>query len=218
MKKKTLFALTAALGLTLSMGLSAMAEALDTENPIKIGYIGHLYPGKCMESLLPLAKRCPHYKFHVVGGTGEWLDRWKACMRREQIDNILLYGYVDNRLVGSYYNAFDIVIMPFSTTISIGRNKTTNIGNWISPLKLFEAMAYSRPILVSRLPTIEEVLIDGEDCVMAEPDNIEDWAQKLEALYKNVALRKTIGQAARAKLEREYTWLERARRAAGLFD
>lgn len=42
MNKKTLIAFTAALGLTLSMGLTAMAEALDTENPIKIGYIGAL--------------------------------------------------------------------------------------------------------------------------------------------------------------------------------
>lgn len=42
MKKRTLFALTAALGLSLSVGMTAMAEALDTENPIKIGYVGAL--------------------------------------------------------------------------------------------------------------------------------------------------------------------------------
>ena len=41
MKKKTLTALTAVVGLSLCMGMTAMAE-LDTSNPIKIGYVGAL--------------------------------------------------------------------------------------------------------------------------------------------------------------------------------
>lgn len=42
MKKKVLIGLTAALGLSLTVGMTAMAEGLDTENPIKIGYVGAL--------------------------------------------------------------------------------------------------------------------------------------------------------------------------------
>ena len=42
MKKKLLLGLTAALGLSLTVGMTAMAEELDTENPIKIGYVGAL--------------------------------------------------------------------------------------------------------------------------------------------------------------------------------
>ena len=187
------------------------------ENEVKIGYVGHLYPGKCMETLIPLAKRCPQYRFHIVGGTDEWVTHWQTQSRKEQIDNLLFYGYVDNGKVGNYYHAFDIAILPFSQKISIGKGKHTNIGNWISPLKLFEAMAYGKAIIVSRLATIEEVLVDGEDCVMVEPDNIEDWAKKLEQLCKDTVLQTRIGNAAREKLAREYTWLERARRAANLF-
>ena len=194
------------------------AELRAKENEIKIGYIGHLYPGKCMETLLPLALCCPQYKFHVVGGTGEWIEHWSKQIKKDGIDNVVLYGHVDNCLVGSYYNAFDIVIMPFSQNINIGKRKSTNIGKWISPLKLFEAMAYSKPILVSGLPTIMEVLTDGEDCLMAEPDNIEQWKEKLEMLCQDADLQKQIGNAARIKLEKEYTWTERARRAAKLFD
>lgn len=188
------------------------------DSDIKIGYVGHLYPGKCMETLIPLAKRCPEYKFHIVGGTDEWIRHWQTRIREERIDNLLLYGYVDNREVGSYYRAFDIAIMPFSRTINIGRRKSANIGNWISPLKLFEAMAYGKPILVSRLPTIEEVLTDGKDCVMAEPDNIEQWAEKLRMLCRDAQLQTRIGTEAREKLRREHTWLERAERAAALFE
>ena len=42
MKKKVLLGLTAALGLSLTAGMTAMAEELDTENPVKIGYVGAL--------------------------------------------------------------------------------------------------------------------------------------------------------------------------------
>ncbi len=194
------------------------AELQTQDDAVKIGYIGHLYPGKCMETLLPLAKRCPQYRFHIVGGTDEWVTHWKAQSHKEQTDNLLFYGYVDNSKVENYYHAFDIMILPFSKNIRIGKGKLTNIGKWISPLKLFEAMAYGKAIIVSRLTTIEEVLVDGEDCVMVEPDDIGQWAKKLERLCEDAALQKRIGNAAREKLEREYTWLERARKAASLFE
>lgn len=40
MKKRVLLGLTAALGLSLGLGTAALAEELDTENPVKIGYVG----------------------------------------------------------------------------------------------------------------------------------------------------------------------------------
>ena len=42
MKRTVLAALTAAAALTLGTGMGVMAEGLDTENPIKIGYVGAL--------------------------------------------------------------------------------------------------------------------------------------------------------------------------------
>lgn len=185
---------------------------------IKIGYVGSLFPGKCMETLLPLAKECSQYQFHIVGGTEYWIDYWKKRAQMERVDNLFFYGFVDNSDLGNYYRAFDISILPFSRDIYTGKSKRVNIGKWTSPLKLFEAMAYGKPILVSRLSTIEEVLVDGEDCVMVDPDNIGDWAQKLEMLCNDSELRARIGDAACKKLEREYTWMERAKNAASLFE
>ena len=150
--------------------------------------------------------------------TKEWIEHWKKQAAEERLHNLVFYGFVDNCLVGSYYRAFDVVILPFSQNVRIGKNKRANIGKWISPLKLFEAMAYGKPILVSRLATIEEVMEDGKDCIVAEPDNIEDWAEKLVKLCKDPEMQKKLGNAAQEKLLREYTWLERARKAAQLFE
>jgi glycosyltransferase involved in cell wall biosynthesis len=53
---------------------------------------------------------------------------------------------------------------------------------------------------------------------MVEPENIDEWAMKLENLCADPRLCNSIGQAARTKLEQEYTWQKRAQRAAALFD
>lgn len=182
-----------------------------------IGYVGSLFPGKCMETLLPLAKVCPQYNFHVVGGSEDWINHWKEKAQEMQLDNLIFYGFVDNSKLGDYYRAFDISILPFSEKIQIGKSKRVDIGQWTSPLKLFEAMAYKKPIIVSRLATIEEVMDNQKDCIMVQPDNIDDWKKKLEALCEDKELQNKIACAAQEKLCNEYTWTERAKKAAKLF-
>lgn len=186
------------------------------ESEIKIGYVGSLFPGKCMETLLQLAVRCPQFKFHVVGGTSEWIDYWEKKAIEKKVNNLIFYGFVDNSKLGDFYRAFDICILPFSSNIHIGKSKRVDIAKWTSPLKLFEAMSYAKPIIVSRLATIEEVMFDQKDCVMVEPDNIDEWEKKLVNLCADANLQKRIGQAAKEKLIRQYTWEERARKIVTL--
>jgi len=199
-------------------GGAERAALCANDSEIKIGYVGSLFPGKCMETLLPLAQRCPEYRMHIVGGSEYWVEYWKQQAKDKGIQNLVFYGHVDNRRVGEYYRAFDICILPFSKDIYTNKSKRVNIGRWTSPLKLFEAMAYGKPIIVSRLETVQEVLVDHEDCVMAEPDDIDDWVKKLTELCVDTDLQKRIGYAARKKLEKEYTWSERAVRAAKMFE
>lgn len=192
-------------------------EAIHLENlvgtaDVKIGYVGHLYPGKCMETLIPMAEKCTHYSFHVIGGTQYWIDYWKKETKEKKIDNIIFHGFVNNGEIGAYYNALDISLLPFSKNIYTGKNKRNDIGRWTSPLKLFESMAYAKTILVSRLPTIEEVLADMQDCVFVDPNNIDDWVTKLNYLVDNESVRGKLGLSANEKLKKDYTWEKRAKR------
>lgn len=171
-----------------------------------------------METLLPLAKRCPHYRFHIIGGMEEWVTHWKKQADAEGIYNLVFYGYVNNTDIGSFYRSIDVMLLPFSGTIHIGTKNPTDIGKWISPLKLFEAMSYGKAILVSRLPTIEEVMVDGKDCIMVNPDDVDDWEEKLHSVCADAELRKKIGTEAQKKLEQQYTWKERARSVIQLLD
>ena len=188
----------------------AVLENLPGSHPVRIGYIGHLYPGKCMEVLTQVAVKTPSFTYHIVGGTDEWVQKWKAYCMEHGIRNFIFYGFVDNAKVGKYYRAFDIFVLPFSKRVSVGTTKNMDIGQWISPLKLFEGMAYQKAMVVSALPTIQEVLTNGQNAVLVEPDDIDGWVNALTELAENPALRSTLGSEAYRLFKEAYTWEKRA--------
>lgn len=180
-----------------------------TQKPV-IGYLGHLYPGKCMEILSQIAAKRPNYEFHVVGGKDEWVEKWKKDERCKNLTNIKFYGYVDNKTIPYYYSLFDICVLPFSSNIIVGKMKNADIARWTSPLKLFEAMSYGKPILATNLGTIQEVLTNGDNCLLESPTNIEGWCSKLDRLVLTQGLRDEMGTKAKRLFEEKYTWSKRA--------
>ena len=187
------------------------------EKGVTIGYIGHLYPGKCMETLIPVAKTLPNRYFHIVGGTEEWISHWKDECKKERIDNIVFYGYIDNAAVNACYDNIDVVVLPFSNGIYFNKDKKDDIGKWISPLKLFEAMANGKAIISSDLPSIEEVIDNDYDGLLIPAADIEGWKEAIEFLCTNVEKRSILGINAKAKLKSQYTWKHRAETIIELF-
>jgi len=169
-----------------------------------------------MEVLIEIAKKC-NYCFHVIGGDNKWLKHWEKIINEQNIKTIIFHGYVDNSMIHCYYNAFDICIMPFSKNIFFYNGKI-NIGLWTSPLKLFEAMSFGKAILASKLPTIQEVMENDIDCILVEPDNIDEWVKKLNLLVHDIELRKKLGKAAKNKLQKYYTWESRADRIKTIYE
>ena len=80
-----------------------------------------------------------------------------------------------------------------------------------SPLKLFEYMAAGRPIVASDLPSIGEVLRDGENAVLVEPGNPQAFVAGLQRIKDDTALAGRLAAQA-AEDVRDYTWARRAER------
>ncbi|MBR6208110.1 MAG: glycosyltransferase family 4 protein [Oscillospiraceae bacterium] len=184
---------------------------------VVIGYLGHLYPGKCMEIIMAVAKKRPQYVFHIAGGTDELVAYWNRELEKQNIRNVKLYGYIENKAVGEWYNTFHIFLLPIQKHIILGNGKR-DIGKWISPLKLFEAMSYGKAILASDLPTIREVIVDGVNGLLADPDDAEDWARAIDELVCDKAKRDALGAKARETLESKYTWDKRAAQILGFLE
>lgn len=183
-----------------------------------IGYLGHLYPGKCMEIVSQLAKIRPQYVFHIAGGTPELVSEWKNKLANGNISNVVMYGYIENKDADKWYKTFDVFLLPLQNNIYVGGGTKKNIGKWISPLKLFEAMSYGKAILLSDIPTLREVIDNGKDGIMVDPDDIDTWGDALDFLVQNREARVEMGCAARKKLESSYTWDIRAQRILEYFE
>lgn len=76
-------------------------------------------------------------------------------------------------------------------------------------MKIFEYMAAGKPILASDLPVIREVLQDGQNALLAPPDNPKGWLAALERL-KDESLRKNLAEQAYNDLTGKYSWQKRA--------
>lgn len=175
-------------------------------NTIRVGYVGHLYPGRGIEIILRLADYFPELDFHIVGGMQSDIEHWKKLIKAK---NIYFHGFIPNGFLGNYYRLFDFVLAPYQNSVAVygGKGDTSR---WMSPLKIFEYMAYSKPMIVSDIPVLREVLKHDENSLLCPPQDIEVWKKAVEILSKDLELRVKLGNNAYQGLLNHYSWSKRA--------
>jgi len=186
---------------------STKQDSLDN-NFFHVGYIGHLYPGKGMEVISKLVERCPWAYFHIVGGKENDISYWKTQLKSCQ--NLEFYGFVPHQKTERYRQAMDVLLLPYQKQVYYMNSDAPKDGRWINPLKLYEYMASGKPIIASRIEIAEEILTHQKNALLCQPDDIDQWVDALLLLKEDEALRKKLGQEAKAKFERELTWEKRA--------
>lgn len=186
---------------------SECAQLKGRNTGINVGYIGHLYSGKSMEIISHLALRLPEIDFHVVGGTDEDINYWKSKVLN--IKNIIFYGYFPHGQLASYYKSFDIMLAPYQKKVFFLHEKE-NISPWMSPLKIFEYMSFSKTIIASDLPVLREVLNNNVNCILCSPTDIDSWAKAIKKLENNQELRSKLATTAYEMFVKKYTWKQRA--------
>ena len=174
--------------------------SLATEAKI-ILYSGHLYDSKGIPTILNLARFMPDYQFLLVGGWTTDVNRVKENLQKEGLLNVSLLGHLPQSELVPYLYAADILILPTS--------KSWNLAEVTSPLKLFEYMAVSKPIVASALPNIMTVLRDRENAVLADPENPISFQKAIVNLFENPHLATTIAERAFQDVQ-NFTWDIRA--------
>lgn len=186
-------------------------EKLDTslhieEDKLKLAYVGSLYPGKGIETIVRLAAMDKRNQYDVYGGRGP-LEKWLS-LAKEIDSNVRFMGQIENAKVARTLMQYDVLLMPYSNKVEVYGEDLTN---YMSPLKMFEYMASGRVILSSDLPVIREILSDEKDALLIEPDNVEAWGVAVERIESNPAWAKELARNAQVKVL-EYTWKNRALR------
>lgn len=172
---------------------------------LQVGYVGQLYSGKGMEVVSKLCHLAPFADFHVVGGLQSDIDKWRAELTAE---NITFHGYVPHSQTPGYIAAFDVLLLPNQNKIT-WHKAGGDIGQWTSPLKMFEYMSAAKAIISSDIPVLREVLQDEVNALLCPPDDAEAWVQALHRL-EDAALRARLGERALADFLANYTWQRRA--------
>jgi glycosyltransferase involved in cell wall biosynthesis len=173
----------------------------------KIGYFGHLYPGRGIEIIQALANQIKNIDFYVVGGDEESIALLRS---KNRLSNFKIIGFVKNMEARTLMSQVDLLLMPYQNKVSIGLKKS-DTSKWMSPLKMFEYMCANRPIISSDLPVLKEVLNDGENCLLVDPQNVPQWKSAVLELYHDRDKSSQIANFARQDFLKKYTWEARAK-------
>jgi glycosyltransferase involved in cell wall biosynthesis len=172
---------------------SILREKLDM-NGFLVGYVGVLREWINLETIFSiLSELNPEIKIVIVGKEGQFEENIVLAKMYGVDERVIFTGMVPYSQVPKYISAMDVCIIPF---------KYGSISENAIPLKLFEYMACEKPIISTRLRGISEVA--GDRVLYAS--NREEWKNKINELYNDEELRKTMGARGRRFVEQNYKW------------
>lgn len=162
-------------------------KELGIQSNVALGFIGRLSPEKNLINLLAAfyetLKQKADIKLILVGAGPMNGMLKKLVYARGITDRIIFTGirYDVNKLL----TAFDIFILP---SYSEG-----------CPTALLEAMAATKAIIASDIPSIREIVRHNEEAILVGPSNIEALKRAILLLYNNPDLRTKLGRRARER-------------------
>ena len=172
----------------------------------KVMYVGQLYPWKGVDVLVRAMQDVPRGELTVVGGLPpepdlERVKRLAAELGLEE--RVHFRGFVPPPELDAEKRQASVFVIPNldSTTARL----------FTSPLKLFEAMACGRSIVASDLPSIGEVLEDGENALLVPPGDATALAGAITKLLSEPELAERLASRAFEDVK-AYSWDRRAER------
>ena len=187
--------------------LNNKVKLLGKEENLKVGYVGHLYKGRGIETIIKCARKINDMSFHLVGGLNKDIEYWKNYSKKIQLDNVYFYGFVSPKDAIKYKNSFDIFLAPYEKKVSVFGSDGSDTSKFMSPLKIFEYMSHNKPMIASDFPVIREVL-NEKNSLLVDCDDIDSWISSLYKL-KNIKNREIIANQALNDFY-NYSWKTRA--------
>ena len=108
---------------------------------------------------------------------------------------VIVRGYVSRRELWTLYSGAVALLAPLDDS---GRSRAR------FPWKIAEYLASARPVISSSVGEIPRYFTDGENALVARPDDEQDFASKIELVAKNPEMAVRIGAAGRELALREF--------------
>lgn len=177
-------------------------------------YVGQFYPWKGVETAVRAMAHLRECSLDLFGGDyftarGD-IDRLvKLAAEAGVSDRVSFKGFVPPGRIREVLGGNYIGILPAADNV-MGRH-------FISPLKLFEYMGCSIPVVASDLPPLREILVNGQNGLLYEPDNPLDLARQVRRLAGDQDLRRAITRRAYDDAQ-EHSYERRAKKLLELIE
>jgi alpha-maltose-1-phosphate synthase len=132
---------------------------------------------------------------------GDGPERSAAERAADGSPAIVFAGSVPHARMPAALASADIGVAPFD----VARHSALALEFYWSPLKIFEYMASSLPVVAPAIPRLQRLVANGIEGVLYEPATSEALADALTTL-QDPTRRSSMGAAARDRAAREYSW------------
>ena len=165
----------------------------DTQSKIVIGVIANLYRTKGLEYLIEAARLATDLGFNIVTiviGEGSERKNLESVIGQNNLrSKFFLAGKMEN--AAELLPVFDIYV---SSSIKEGL-----------PYNILEAMQAGLPIIATNVGGIPEMITDGKNGLLVNPEKPKELAQRIKLLIEDNQLRESLKQQAQADANSEFT-------------
>jgi len=170
----------------------------------------HLYKGHdtVIRAIASLPESQRSNLVYVVAGKGPDLPQLRELARSLCVaDHVRWLGYVPEEDLPNFYNACDLFAL--CTRDDVDETEVEGFG-----LVFLEAQACGTPAVGARSGGIPDAVAHGDGGWLIEPDDVGGLAVILNRLVDDTKFFQDAGIAARARVERAFTWDHYRRRLA----
>lgn len=184
-------------------------EILNIEvDKVVVGFVGSLRIWHGVDLLMnTILNTCrKNDKIHyLIVGDGELKNDLTSFIEKNGLGGMVtLEGSVSHEKIQYYIATMDIALMP-------------NSNSYGSPMKIFEYMAMGKAVIAPRLQPIMEIIDHDKNGYLVSPGEQKSLQGAIEILVENGDKRISMGNLAREKVVKEFSWDENAKKIVEMY-
>jgi glycosyltransferase involved in cell wall biosynthesis len=165
------------------------AEPRPVDGPI-VGSVGRLSPEKGFDLLLRALKQIPGLTAVIAGRGAEREQLERLADELGVANRVVMPGFVPD--ARTWMAMYDVFAVP---------SRSEGM-----PLALIEAMLASRPVVVTAIGGMPDVVVDGETGLVVPPEDPDALAEALRTLFAEDGTRVAMGTGGRARAREEFSF------------
>lgn len=129
----------------------------------------------------------------LIVGSGSLENKLKALVRELEIEMETIFtGKIPYAEIPKYHNML-------SVSVSVSNSESFGVA-------IIEASSCGKPVVVSNVGGLPEVVEDGVTGIIVPPRNPEKTAEAIEKLILNIEMQKKMGEMGRVRVKKMFNW------------